>query len=78
MLITSDSLKLIEDTKEKLGNTFKMKDMGELECFLGVEFARSQKVTLMHQRKYSLELIYKTQMSYKTCYTYRHQHLANN
>lgn len=63
MLITSDSLKLIEDTKEKLSNTFKMKDLGELECFLGVEFARSQKVILMHQRKYSLELISKTQMS---------------
>lgn len=32
MLITSDSLKLIKDTKTSLQETFKMKGMGELKC----------------------------------------------
>ncbi|XP_019239261.1 PREDICTED: uncharacterized protein LOC109219274 [Nicotiana attenuata] len=34
-----------------------MKDLGELKYFLGIEFAKSQKSILMHQRKYILELI---------------------
>lgn len=34
-----------------------MKDLGELKYFLGIEFARSEKGVLMHQRKYALELI---------------------
>ncbi|XP_070014663.1 uncharacterized mitochondrial protein AtMg00810-like [Nicotiana sylvestris] len=34
-----------------------MKDLGELKYFLGIEFARSKQGILMHQRKYSLELI---------------------
>lgn len=34
-----------------------MKDLGELKYFLGIEFARSEKGILMHQRKYILELI---------------------
>nr|XP_016486776.1 PREDICTED: uncharacterized mitochondrial protein AtMg00810-like [Nicotiana tabacum] len=32
-------------------------DLGELKYFLGIEFARSKEGILMHQRKYSLELI---------------------
>nr|XP_016489903.1 PREDICTED: uncharacterized mitochondrial protein AtMg00810-like [Nicotiana tabacum] len=34
-----------------------MKDLGELKFFLGSEFARSNKGTVMSQRKYALELI---------------------
>ncbi|KAF3614676.1 hypothetical protein FXO38_35522 [Capsicum annuum] len=57
MLITGDSLKLIEDAKVMLQQSFKMKDLGELRFFLGIEFARSSKGILMHQRKYTLELL---------------------
>jgi len=60
MLITGSSVQLIEETKAKLNQTFKMKDLGELRFFLGIEFARSSKGILMHQRKYALELISET------------------
>lgn len=53
MLITGDSLKIVEETKGKLKQAFKMKDLGELRYFLGIEFARSEHGILMHQR-YSL------------------------
>ncbi|XP_019256246.1 PREDICTED: uncharacterized protein LOC109234631 [Nicotiana attenuata] len=57
MLITGPNLTLISETKTKLQLTLKMKDLGDLKYFLGIEFARSQQGILMHQRKYTLELI---------------------
>ncbi|XP_055831031.1 secreted RxLR effector protein 161-like [Solanum dulcamara] len=57
MLITGSSLKLIEDTKQALQRAFKMKDLGELKYFLGIEFSRTTEGILMHQMKYTLELI---------------------
>lgn len=36
---------------------FKMKDLGPLKFFLGIEFARSKERVIMSQRKYALELI---------------------
>lgn len=42
---------------------FKIKDLGELRYFLGIEFARSEKGIVMHQRKYSLEIILETGLS---------------
>lgn len=50
MLITGDSLKIVEETKGKLKQAFKMKDLGELRYFLGIEFARSEHGIMMHQR----------------------------
>ncbi|XP_019256176.1 PREDICTED: uncharacterized protein LOC109234580 [Nicotiana attenuata] len=53
-----DSLKLIEETKQLLQKAFKMKDLGELKYFLGIEFARSKHGIFTHQRKYAIELIF--------------------
>uniref|UniRef100_A0A3Q7JDI9 Reverse transcriptase Ty1/copia-type domain-containing protein n=1 Tax=Solanum lycopersicum TaxID=4081 RepID=A0A3Q7JDI9_SOLLC len=63
LLVTGDSLRIVKETKEKLKQVFKMKDLGELRYFLGIEFARSDQGILMHQRKYTLELISKTGLS---------------
>ena len=60
LLVTGDSLKIVKEIKEKLKQVFKMKDLGELRYFLGIEFARSNQGILMHQRKYTLELIPET------------------
>nr|XP_016496789.1 PREDICTED: uncharacterized mitochondrial protein AtMg00810-like [Nicotiana tabacum] len=57
MLIAENSLKLVEETKASLQQAFKMKDLGELKYFFGIEFARSKQGITMHQRKYAMELI---------------------
>nr|XP_016473928.1 PREDICTED: uncharacterized mitochondrial protein AtMg00810-like [Nicotiana tabacum] len=57
LLITGSDIKLIQEAKHMLNNNFKIKDLGELKYFLGIEFARSFKGILMNQRKYALELI---------------------
>lgn len=58
LLITGNNLALIQETKSSLQTNFKIKDLGELRFFLGIEFARSREGILMHQRKYALELIF--------------------
>ncbi|XP_075098999.1 uncharacterized protein LOC142175892 [Nicotiana tabacum] len=55
LFIKQASGKLV--TKDDLQSSFKIKDLGELKFFLGIEFTRSDKRILMHQRKYALELI---------------------
>lgn len=57
LLVTRSNIKSIKETKLELQRIFKMKDLGDLRYFLGIEFAKSDKGILMLQRKYSLELI---------------------
>ncbi|XP_060180584.1 uncharacterized mitochondrial protein AtMg00810-like [Lycium barbarum] len=57
MLIASDDLTLIQDTKDKLQQAFKINDLGPLKLFLGMEFSRSKEGIIMNQRKYAMELI---------------------
>lgn len=45
------------DNKQVLQNNFKIKDLGSLRYFLGIEFSRNAEGILMHQRKYALEII---------------------
>ncbi|XP_075103379.1 uncharacterized protein LOC142177987 [Nicotiana tabacum] len=47
----------VKKTKATLQKIFKVKDLGELKYFLGIEFARSSHGILMHQRKYGLEFV---------------------
>ncbi|XP_075099517.1 uncharacterized protein LOC142176283 [Nicotiana tabacum] len=48
---------LVCDTKNTLQQAFKIKNLGELKFFLGIEFARSRHGILINQRKYALQLI---------------------
>uniref|UniRef100_A0A3Q7FKL7 Reverse transcriptase Ty1/copia-type domain-containing protein n=1 Tax=Solanum lycopersicum TaxID=4081 RepID=A0A3Q7FKL7_SOLLC len=57
LIITGNDLQLIKESKNILQQNFKIKDLGELRYFLGIEFLRSSKGILMTQRKYILELI---------------------
>ncbi|XP_060200311.1 uncharacterized mitochondrial protein AtMg00810-like [Lycium barbarum] len=45
--------------RQDLKKKFKMKDLGELKFFFGIEFSRSKDGILMNQRKYALELVAK-------------------
>lgn len=57
LLITGSTPTLIEDAKRTLHSHFKMKDLGDLRYFLGIEVMRSKGGILLNQRKYSLKLI---------------------
>lgn len=43
LLITRNSKVLIQEAKDILHHNFKMKDLGELRYFLGIEFIRSKR-----------------------------------
>lgn len=58
LLITGSDLLLIQETKRVLHSHFKIKDLGKLRFFMGIEFCRSDAGIVMHQRKYALELIF--------------------
>ena len=57
LLITGSNHQFLNDTRQDIQMKFKMKDLGELKFFLGIEFSRSSEGILMTQRKYALELI---------------------
>lgn len=57
LLITGDSEAMIIEAKEILHRQFKLKDLGELKYFLGIEVLRSKQGVILNQRKYLLELI---------------------
>ncbi|XP_016512829.1 putative mitochondrial protein AtMg00810 isoform X1 [Nicotiana tabacum] len=57
LLVTGNNVKLIYQVRTDLQARFKMKDLGELKFFLGIDFCRSKEGILMNQRKYALELV---------------------
>jgi len=59
LLITGNNQALIDDAQKTLHNKFKVKDLGQLRYFLGIEILRSDKGILLNQRKYTLELLSK-------------------
>ncbi|XP_070035123.1 uncharacterized mitochondrial protein AtMg00810-like [Nicotiana tomentosiformis] len=56
-LMTRSNIELIEEAKQTLHSSFKVKDLGELRYFLGIEVLRSKEGILLTQRKYALQLI---------------------
>lgn len=63
LLLTGNSHQLIQELKDSLHSRFKMKNLGDLKYFLGIEILRSKTGILLNQRKYALELISDTGLS---------------
>lgn len=57
LLITRNDMDMINDLKGVLNQNFKMKDLGDLRYFLGIEILRSQEGILLNQLKYAQDLI---------------------
>ncbi|KAM1740365.1 hypothetical protein ACFX11_015945 [Malus domestica] len=57
MIITSNDEVAIHDLKHFLHTHFRIKDLGHLKYFLGVEVARSSQGISISQRKYTLDIL---------------------
>jgi len=57
IILAGNDKEEIARIKEPLNQKFKIKDLGDLRYFLGLEVARSNKGLMVNQRKYALELL---------------------
>ncbi|XP_073302959.1 uncharacterized protein [Primulina huaijiensis] len=57
MIMTGNSLESINNVKVFLASCFKLKDLGLLKYFLGVEIARSKMGISINQREYTLDIL---------------------
>lgn len=57
MIITGNDEAAIHDLKQFLQSHFRLKDLGHLKYFLGVEVARSYQGISISQRKYTLDIL---------------------
>lgn len=60
IIITGDDVDEINNLKRLLQSEFKVKDLGKLQYFLGIEIARSKDGIFISQRKYILDLLQET------------------
>ncbi|XP_049935313.1 uncharacterized mitochondrial protein AtMg00810-like [Nymphaea colorata] len=57
LIICGNNLEGIQNFKDYLRNCFKMKDLGDLKYFLGLELTRTKQGILLTQRKYTCDLL---------------------
>lgn len=57
MLLSGNDSSLLDAVVKFLGNYFKIKDLGPLTYFLGLELTRSDKGSSINQRKYTMDIV---------------------
>ncbi|CAM8876561.1 unnamed protein product [Rhodiola kirilowii] len=57
VVLTGTSISLIEAIKIFIHDKFRIKDLGALKYFLGLEVARNSTGIFLHQRKYAIDLL---------------------
>jgi len=62
LVLTSDDTKEINTITASLHHHFKIKNLGHLTYFLGLEIARNSSGLHLSQHKYTLDVLYKTGM----------------
>ncbi|KAA0042161.1 Cysteine-rich RLK (RECEPTOR-like protein kinase) 8 [Cucumis melo var. makuwa] len=60
IILSGDDQAEISQLKHRMGNEFKIKDLGNLKYFLGIEVARSKEGISVSQRKYTFDLLTET------------------
>jgi hypothetical protein len=63
MVVTRNDPDERKNLQNYLSKEFKMKDLGPLKYFLGIEVSRSRKGIFLSQRKYTLDLLQETGIS---------------
>ncbi|CAM8978512.1 unnamed protein product [Rhodiola kirilowii] len=58
VVLTGTCTKMIHRVKQFIHDAFKIKDLGLLKFFLGIEVARSESGIFINQRKYALDLLH--------------------
>ena len=57
ILLTGNDLTQIQRVKDCLLQQFRIKDLGDLKYFIGIEFSHSKAGIYMFQRKYALDIL---------------------
>ena len=62
LLIIGSCKKEIEDFKGDLSKEFEMSNLGDTSYFLGIEFYKTSRGLMMHQRRYTGEILKRFEM----------------
>lgn len=63
IIITRNNSKCIEEIIGRLNQTFSLKDLRDLNFFLGIQVTRNKDTIFLSQAKYVQDLLAKTEMS---------------